>query len=318
MEGSHFGSGAGARRFRGDPAELYQIDPDAAEELAGTNPVLIVALDGYVDAGSGVELVVKQLRENLPHQPVVTFDADELVDYRSSRPGLTFESNSFTAYDAPDLTMERMRDESGRPFVLFTGPEPDLHWERFITAVRQVIGALGVRLTVSLMAIPMGVPHTRPAGMSVHATNPELVADATNWIGTVEVPGHFSGLLEYRLGEGGEPAVGFAAHVPHYLARSEYPVTARSLVEATSDASGLQLPMTGLDEAIKTMQGELAKQVSEHSEVAEVVQALEQQYDAFIEAHGNSLLADSGTLPTADELGAQFEEYLAKHDRPDG
>ncbi len=304
-------------RFRGDPAELYQVDADAAQELADTNPAMIVALDGYVDAGSGVALAVKELRRALPHHPVVTFDADGLIDYRSRRPPLTFASNSFTSYDTPKLVIERLRDESGTPFLLFTGPEPDLAWEKFTAAVQQVIERLGVRLTITLAAIPMGVPHTRPTGMSAHATSPELIPDATNWIGTVQVPGHATGLLEFRLGESGKAALGFAAHVPHYLTRTEYPETARTLIQAAADASGLLLPTSGLDESAAKVQKQLAEQIAEHSEVAEVVQELERQYDAFVSASGHSLLADSAPLPTADELGAQFEAYLARQDPPD-
>jgi hypothetical protein len=45
--------------------------------------------------------------------------------------------------------------------------------------------------------------------------------------------------------------------------------------------------------------------------VAEVVQALEQQYDAFT-ADRESLLASDEALPTAEEIGAQFEQFLAE------
>lgn len=58
--------------------------------------------------------------------------------------------------------------------------------------------------------------------------------------------------------------------------------------------------------------------MAEHGEIAEVVQALETQYDAFVSAHGHSLLAQAASLPTADELGAQFEAYLATHEKPEG
>lgn len=303
--------------YRGDPAELYRIEPGALEELDGTTPVLIMALEGYVDAGSGVELAVRQLRDSLDPQPVVTFDGDMLVDYRSRRPGLTFDANQYTAYDAPHLVIERLRDEAGVPFLLFTGPEPDMSWEQFIAAIQQIIDAFAVRLTVSLMAIPMGVPHTRPTGMSAHATYPELLSDATSWVGTIEVPGHVAGLLEYRLGEAGEPALGFAAHVPHYLARNEYPETARTLIQAAADASGLLLPTSDLDGPAADVAAELAKQMADNDELSHMVTALEGQYDAFVSAHGHSLLASAGPLPTADEIGAQFEAYLAKHDGPD-
>ena len=44
-----------------------------------------------------------------------------------------------------------------------------------------------------------------------------------------------------------------------------------------------------------------------------MVTALEQQYDAFerAEESGQSLLASDQPLPTGDELGSQFEQFLA-------
>ena len=301
-----------ADSYPSDAARLYRVDEAIAEELDGTDPVLVIGLDGYVDAGSGVQLAVKELLDALPHETLAEFDADRLVDYRSRRPTLTFETNSFTSYAAPALQLHRMRDATGSLFLLLSGPEPDLEWERFAVAVGQLADRFAVRLTVSLMAIPMGVPHTRPTGMSSHATKPALVADSPSWIGTVEVPGHAVGLLEYRFGQAGRSAMGFAAHVPHYLARSEYPETARTLIQATADASGLLLPTAGLDAAAAKVQTQLAEQVAEHGEVAEIVQALERQYDAFVSATGRTLLAQSAPLPTADELGAQFEAFLAR------
>jgi hypothetical protein len=303
--------------YPSDASALYRVDPAAAEELADLQPVLVIGLDGYVDAGSGVQLAVRELLRALPHEPVAEFDADRLVDYRSRRPPLTFVTNAFTDYAEPGLVLHRVRDESGTPFLLLAGPEPDLEWERFAVALGQVVDLFAVRLTVTLMAIPMGVPHTRPTGMSVHATRAELLTDTQSWIGTIEVPGHATGLLEYRFGQAGRAAMGFAAHVPHYLARSEYPETARTLIQAAADATGLLLPTSGLDEAAAAVQAQLAQQIAEHGEVAEVVHALERQYDAFVSATGRTLLAESAPLPTADELGAQFEEYLANRELGD-
>jgi hypothetical protein len=298
--------------FRGDPAELYDIDASLADEVAGTAPVMIVALDGYVDAGSGVEVAVKSLRANPDRATVVTFDADGLIDYRSRRPGLTFAGNSFTAYDTPHLIIERLRDAVGVPYLLFTGPEPDLSWEKFCAAVRQVIDRLGVRLVVTLMAIPMGVPHTRPTGMSVHATRPEILPETQNWIGSIEVPGHVSGLLEYRLGESGHDAVGFAVHVPHYLAQSEFADAALRGLNSVIAATGLDIPTEDLAATAGLNRAEIAQEVAGSEEVTRVVEALERQYDHYIEGREKpSLLAtDVSELPSADEIGAEFEQFL--------
>ncbi len=299
-----------------EPAELYQLHLETSALDGLGEPVLVHGLDGYVDAGSGVSLAVAHLLKTLPHEVVATFDTDMLLDYRSRRPTLTFAQNTFTDYDTPELLLHRVTDEAGTPFLLLTGPEPDVMWERFVTAVGQIADRLQVRLTVGLMAIPMGVPHTRPTGMSSHATRPELLATTghQDWIGTIGVPGHATGLLEYRFGQAGRDALGFAAHVPHYVARSEYPETARTLIQALADSAGLLLPTSGLDEAAAKVAEQLQTQVAENSEVAEVVKALEEQYDAFVSATGRGLLAQSAPLPTADELGAQFEAFLAERD----
>ena len=45
-----------------------------------------------------------------------------------------------------------------------------------------------------------------------------------------------------------------------------------------------------------------------------MVEALERQYDAFVAAQENrSLLARDEDLPSGDELGAEFEKFLAEH-----
>jgi PAC2 family len=300
----------------GDPGELYELHLEKSQIDDLREPVLIIALDGYIDAGAGVRLAVNHLLGNLEHTVVGTFDADQLIDYRARRPILTYQANAFTDYQAPELLIHQLIDSNGTPFLLLSGPEPDSQWERFVAAVGQVADRFGVRLTVGLMAIPMAVPHTRPTGMSSHATRSGLLPEQEDWLGTIQVPGHAVGLLEYRFGRAGRDTIGFAAHVPHYIARSDYPETARTLIQATSDATGLLLPTTGLDEAAAAVRAQLAEQIAESSEVAEIVQALEHQYDAFVSATGRGLLAQSAPLPTADELGAQFEAFLADRERP--
>jgi hypothetical protein len=52
-------------------------------------------------------------------------------------------------------------------------------------------------------------------------------------------------------------------------------------------------------------------------EVAAHVRALEEQYDVLIQSRQeSSLLGDLSSLPTADELGAELERFLAEQSRP--
>jgi hypothetical protein len=194
--------------------------------------------------------------------------------------------------------------------------EPDLRWERFITAVRLLAEQLGVRQTIGLGTIPMAVPHTRPITLTAHSNNKELIADHTPWVGEVQVPGSVSNLLEYRMAQHGHDVVGFTVHVPHYLAQTDYPAAAEALLNQVAKSGTLQLPLSALADAAIDVATKVNEQVEASSEVAQVVEALERQYDAFIAAQENqSLLARDEDLPSGEELGAEFERFLAQQAR---
>ncbi len=298
-----------------DPEELYRLRADELPELG--RPVLIQALTGFVDAGAAVRLAREHLLAALDSQVIAEFDADELFDYRSRRPTMLFVEDHWEEYEPPQLLLHALKYNAGTPFLLLAGPEPDLRWEAFVAALTTVVGRLGVRLTVGLNAIPMAVPHTRPTGVTAHATRKELIAGYEPWLQRVQVPGSAGHLLEYRLGKAGQDAMGFAVHVPHYLAQTEYPVAAATLLESVARGSGLLLPTGALHEAAQVIRVDIDRQIAEADEAAALVRALEQQYDAYTAGRGSNLLASqTGPLPTADELGAELERFLAEQTKP--
>ncbi|MEE6259120.1 proteasome assembly chaperone family protein [Plantactinospora sonchi] len=298
-----------------DPNELYQLADDLPEL---GQPVLIQALSGFVDAGNATRLAREHLMSTLDCRTIATFDVDQLLDYRSRRPTMIFVEDHWEHYEQPKLELHLLHDDAGTPFLMLSGPEPDFQWERFITALTGLIERLGVRLTVGLNAIPMAVPHTRPTGVTAHATRPELIIGYESWLQRIQVPGGAGNLLEFRLGQRGRDAAGFAVHVPHYVAQSEYPGAAEVLLTSISRATGLLLPTDQLRSAAEAVRVEIDQQVTQTDEAASLVRALEEQYDAFTRGRtGPNLLANpSGPLPTADELGAELERFLAEHGRP--
>ena len=301
-----------------DPAQLYQVDP-AAPEL--DEPVLIVVLDGFVDAGNAGALAVGALTDDRETTRVAGFDVDQLVDYRSRRPPLRFETDRWTEYHPPTLDVVALSDTGDTQYLLLSGPEPDTQWERFVAAMGLLVEQLGVRLVITLQGIPMAVPHTRPIGVTAHATRPELVEGHTPWFATADVPGSAAALLEYRLGQAGQDAMGFAVHVPHYLARSAYPQAARVLLDHAGLAAGLYLPTETLTRAAEQADSEIAEQMAESDEVVQVVKALEEQYDQVAAARESGDLTeglDGGELPSGDELAAEFERFLAAGGKSDG
>lgn len=298
-----------------DPNELIEEVEDLPE--AG-NPVLIQALTGFVDAGSAARLACEHLLTTLQGRPIATFDIDQLLDYRSRRPPMIFVEDHWEHYEEPRLRLHLLSDDSGTPFLLLFGPEPDLQWERFVAAVLALSKRLGVRLTVGLNAIPMAVPHTRPTGVTAHATRRELITGYEPWLQRVQVPAGATNLIEYVIGKQGGDAAGFAAHVPHYLAQTEYPAAAEQLLNCVSRSTGLMLPTAGLRRSADAVRIEVDKQIGQSEEAAALVHALEEQYDAYVRGRsGTSLLeGQTGPLPTAEELGAELERFLAEHTRP--
>ena len=296
-----------------DPTSLYRLEDDLPRLV---EPPLVVALSGFLDAGGAVRLSVAHLLETREHDLVATFDVDQLHDYRSRRPTMTFGGNDWVSYDAPALELHRVRDEDGGSLLLLTGPEPDVQWERFTAAVWQVADALGVGTTIVLQAAPTAVPHTRPGGVTASASRPELLEGYRTWDVEAQVPGHVSALLHLRGSEAGRDVLSVLAHVPHYLAGNDYPDAAAVLVRTLSGATGVALPVDTLLEAASVTRVEVDAQVADSPEAGAVVRALEEQYDAMGD-EGRGTSAASAFLPTADELGAEFERFLARRDDED-
>jgi hypothetical protein len=181
-----------------------------------------------------------------------------------------------------------------------------------VAAAQTLAERLGAGPMITYFGVPMGIPHTRPLGVITHATRPGLVTPKLPLPSKLQVPASASSLMEYRFGEAGRDAVGLVVQVPHYLSQAAYPTAALTLIDALTEATGLDLPALELREAADRTNTLIDRQVAESAEVAELVQGLEAQYDAAVAHDGENLLAEGEEMPTADELAAQFEQFLAE------
>jgi len=292
---------------------------DEVPELEGHEPVLFLVMHGFLDAGNAAILAADHLERLGGGKVVATFDVDEFYDYRARRPAMSFIRDHYEAYDAPRMTVRLMRDQQEAPYLLLRGPEPDMRWEGFAKAVRDVVRRFAVDKVVTLAGVPMAVPHTRPIAVTPHASDPELIKGSSRWQGELRIPSSAQSLLEVRLGEWGFRSLGFVAHVPHYIAQLNYPRAAITLLDEAEGATALALDSGALAGDAEETEAEIAGYLETNDEVRQVVAGLEQQYDAFQEAEqsGASLLARDQPMPTGEEIGAQFEQFLAGLDTPE-
>lgn len=283
---------------------------DEFSDGVSTGIVLVHGLTGFMDAGAGGRLAIKHILDTLEHRPVAYFHIDMLYDYRGRRPKTVFDSDHYESMDLPQITLSEVTDAEGNKFLLLHGVEPDLGWQSVVRSVVDLIRTYGVRLTVGIHAIPWPAPHTRPIEITAHATDPELIGTHQPWVGRVEIPGSFSALLELSLNQSKMPALGYAAHVPHYLAATDYPKAAVALLDQIALSTGLVIPRDDLRTAAIAMDEDLDRQIEAVSENIEVVSSLEEQHDNLMQSR-HELTAD-GALVSGDELAAEFEKFLAE------
>ena len=297
---------------------LVHIVDDVPELDDASALTMVLVLDGFLDAGNAAARAAQHLADLSDGPVVATFDVDELHDYRARRPAMSFVRDHYEAYDPPRLVVRLLHDTGGTPYLLLHGPEPDTRWEAFARAVRDVVERFGVTRVVSMGSVPMAVPHTRPIAITHHANNPDLLTGESPWRGELRIPSSAQALLEVRLGEWGHDALGFVAHIPHYLAQLDYPKASAALLEQVELAGRLTVDLSGLRAEAEDREAEIARYLSSNEEVSDVVRALEQQYDSFerAEQSGDSLLARNQPLPTGEEIGQQVEQFLAGLDGP--
>lgn len=293
-----------------DPRELYEIVDDTPVDDAA--PVMFYSLAGFMDAGQASALAAESVADNFERRLVAQFDVDELIDYRSRRPAMTFSGDRYTQIEQFSLTLEALADPSGRQLYLLRGPEPDFQWERFAAGVGQLVDRFGVKLAVTGHGIPWAAPHTRPLRTTAHASRRELIAGSPRWFDDVRVPGNMVGMLELRLGEAGVDSVGFAVHVPHYLSDIEFPPAAVSLLDSIAEVAGLELPTQVLRDAGADVLAKVDEQVAQSPQLQEAIAGMEKAFDADSGelSLGSGQRLPESEIPGGDAIAAEVEDFL--------
>jgi len=286
-------------------SELY----DLVQQPSLDEPLLIVTLEGWVDAGLGAAAALAALLGSVPTEVVASFDVDTLLDHRARRPVVRIVDGVNSWMMWPEIQLRIGRTDAGRDLLFLVGPEPDHQWRAFCTAVAELAGAFGVRLVVGLGAFPAPVPHTRPARLVATATSTELAHQVGFIPGTIDVPAGVQAALERQFADLGVPAVGLWARVPHYAAAMPYPEASVVLLEGLERLTGVGADTAELRTAAQSTRARLDELVANSEEHA----ALVHQLEAAIDAESEQPLGTS--IPSGDELAAELERFLREENQ---
>jgi len=260
-----------------------------------TAPVLIVAFEGWVGAGSVGITAADHIADDGP--VIASFPPDQLFDFRVSRPTATFMEGTLEELAWPAVTV-RHRSIGGRDILILSGSEPNWHWQEFATAVADLAARLGVVEQVSLGGIPWAAPHTRPTVVVTTASRPDLIGpDANAPEGKLQVPAAIALAIESYLTAQGIPAVGFWARVPHYV-RGIYHPGVVALVERVSGHTGMDIPLGSLVDDASAQRRQLAAAMEARPEARKMVERYEQAVET------------QGQFASGQDIADEIERFL--------
>jgi PAC2 family protein len=271
-------------------------------------PVLVLAMEGWIDAGLGAAGAIEVLLESLDTVTVARFDTDALLDYRARRPTVHMVDGLQRGLTWPFLEMRAATDLEGNEMLLLVGSEPDRSWHGFVDEIVQLALDFDVRLCVGLGAYPAPAPHTRSARMACTASTPSLAENNGFLRASLDYPGGVQAAIEQACDQRGIPALGLWAQVPHYAATLPYPAASIGLVETLGRIADLSLPLGDLPARADRTRNRLDELISQNPEHTEMLRQLETAYER-IERIDVGPLGESD-LPTGDELAAELERFL--------
>lgn len=278
-------------------------------------PVLVVMLQGWIDAAGAANEAMNAIEAQINPLPIATFDADVFIDFRARRPTMEIRDGRNSNIEWPSIDLYAGHDRTGRDVLILTGFEPDSAWHRFASAVRELCVRLEVSMMVGLGAYPFPTPHTRPSNLSCTTPSADLLNKHAFVRTSVDVPAGMAAVLEQVLHDAGIPSISIWAQVPQYIPAMTYPAAAVALLDGLKDTAGLLFDRGSLQQEAVIQTERLDRLVAKNSEHQEMVQKLEQAYDAMLPQDANATRHDGEQLsekdiPTPEELTAELEAFL--------
>lgn len=278
------------------------------------DPVLIVMLAGWIDAGGAAQAAVDAIHHEGDSSPIIEFDDDTYIDYRARRPVMELREGLHSVLHWERITLSVGHDQTGRDLLVLTGPEPDMAWHRFTRVIGELAARLGVRHMVHLGAYPFAVPHTRTPRLSVSSPSQDVLARVPFLRSSIDVPAGVAAALEREMHERGIPSLGVWAQVPHYISAMPYPAASVALLDGLREATDVVIDGAALRSEVLVQGRRLDGMISGNEEHAKMIEQLEQIYDASDDVVDVIEGGPSLEMRSGDELAAELEQFLRDQD----
>jgi proteasome assembly chaperone (PAC2) family protein len=242
-------------------------------------PIVLVAFEGWNDAGDAASTAVRHIRDRLGAQPFAELDPEEFFDFTSTRPTIEILDGHSRRLNWPSTELAA-NDLRGRgDVVTLLGTEPQLKWRTFCDEIIGVVRAVDARLVVVLGALLAEVAHTRPTEVFGTTYDRRLADDLGLETSNYEGPTGIVGVLHAACLDAGIPSVSLWASVPSYVPGAPSPKAALALVRSTAELLPVDVPVTDLEIAAAAYERQVSRLVSEDEETATYVSQLESRFD---------------------------------------
>jgi hypothetical protein len=287
--------------------------------------ILVVAFEGWNDAGEAASSAVRTLREQLEVAPLAVFDSEDLFDYQLVRPIIELSATgqrhiSWPAISlycpevpkarAESLAADAQLEVSGQNtsnIYLLTGPEPTRNWRSLTADIVELLVAADIRAAVFLGALLADVPHTRPISVFTSSENVDVRSAMDIERSTYEGPTGILSVLAEACESAGITTVSLWASVPHYVQHSPSPKATLALIDRLEELVDVTIP-----------RGELITDSSEWEKSINNLAAHDDEMAGYIAALEEARDETTGAPISGEALAREFENFLRERNSHNG
>lgn len=274
---------------------------------------LIVAFEGWNDAGESASGAAKFLAKALNCDVVAAVDPEDYYDFIFTRPTVTYDANGqreiswpSTEMCSPGVEVVSESPELGRLNILL-GTEPSRRWQTFTTEVMEMVEDREIDAVIFLGAMLADVPHSRPISVSATSQN-ELARTAFELERShYEGPVGILSVLGVALEKAGIPSIALWASVPHYVHNTPSPKATLAILSEVEKYLGVQFEHGTLAQEAFDWERGIDEAAEADEDMAGYIAQLEKTRDEV-----------ESSSATGDALAMEFEKFLREtQEKPD-